>query len=542
MVHDAALSAGDTLVFDSNTPGGYTLQNHSNDITSQNKIMTGGWEYVVLQGQSQEPILQTSTFRNGGSNLDNLITQYNPCSVTMLYMTWGRKNGDATNCANFPEMCTYEGMDSTLRNEYLGLADYIKAEVSPVSVVWNYLRQNFPNIELYQPDESHPSLAGTYAAACCFYTALFKKDPTLISFDGGLSSADAIAIRTAAKTEVFDHLNLWDYKLPPESAFNYFMSGGFNEIIFNSVNHGTAETYFWDFGDGDSATTPNPAHTFAANGTYTVSLTTTNCDLNGLHTSSTDTVIQFCSHTPTVYITHPLLCTYDTLWTQPGDSYQWLYYGTPIPETNQYLADYDRYGIGGFSVLTTINSCTEQSTDYYEFPAWSGYYFDIIGDPCEGDTVAFAVLHIDGFLSGTEIIDWFKNDTLLTSMANEDSLIITEEGKYECKVVNPAVDCAYDTTSYAIEYDCGSVGIGDIISQSEIFWSVFPNPASEKIIIDFRNHSLKDLAQIFNATETLIKEVRVTGTTQINIGDLSAGLYYVRLKNNSVPPLRFVKL
>src|SRR5436189_5198274 len=79
LVHDVALSAGDTLVFDSNTPGGYQLINHSTDATSQAKIMTGGWDYVVIQGQSQEPIVAYSQFLSGGCALYNLINQYNPC-------------------------------------------------------------------------------------------------------------------------------------------------------------------------------------------------------------------------------------------------------------------------------------------------------------------------------------------------------------------------------------------------------------------------------------------------------------------------------
>src|SRR5688572_24080242 len=54
LIHDVALSAGDTLVFDSHSPGGYQLESHSLDVISQNKIMTGGWDYVVIQGQSQE--------------------------------------------------------------------------------------------------------------------------------------------------------------------------------------------------------------------------------------------------------------------------------------------------------------------------------------------------------------------------------------------------------------------------------------------------------------------------------------------------------
>ena len=86
LIHDVALSAGDTLVFDSNTPGGYTLVNHSLDANSKNKIMNGGWDYVVIQGQSQEPIINLNQFNGGASALYELIKQYNSCAVTMPYM------------------------------------------------------------------------------------------------------------------------------------------------------------------------------------------------------------------------------------------------------------------------------------------------------------------------------------------------------------------------------------------------------------------------------------------------------------------------
>jgi hypothetical protein len=36
-----ANSTGDTLIFDSNTPGGQTLSGHSNDATSLSKIASG---------------------------------------------------------------------------------------------------------------------------------------------------------------------------------------------------------------------------------------------------------------------------------------------------------------------------------------------------------------------------------------------------------------------------------------------------------------------------------------------------------------------
>jgi hypothetical protein len=40
------------------------------------------------------------------------------------------------------------------------MAETNDAIVAPVGAVWNYIRQNHPEIELYNPDESHPSLIG----------------------------------------------------------------------------------------------------------------------------------------------------------------------------------------------------------------------------------------------------------------------------------------------------------------------------------------------------------------------------------------------
>lgn len=540
MVHDAALSAGDNLVFDIYAPGGYRLIDHATDGMSQSKIAAGGWHYVMLQGQSQEPITHNGEFIGGGGQLNNLVAQSNPCAVTMLYMTWGRKNGDASNCADYPVMCTYQGMDTTLRNNYLHLAAAIDGEVSPVSVVWSYLRQNHPNIELYQPDESHPSPAGSYAAACCFYTTIFKKDPTLISFNPGLNATDAAVIRNAVKIKVFNNLSAWDFVRLPTSGFTWQAGTGTNELIFAPLSQGVQQTYFWDFGDGTTSSIPQPIHSFSTNGPYTVTLTTTNCDLQGLHTSITDTVIQFCDHTPTVYTTHPWLCEHDTLWTQTADAYQWFHNGLPIPETGRYI-DYSQYNLGYFSVISTVNGCSELSAPYTDTPEWSGYYFDMTpgGDPCEGDTVAFAVLYTGGPLSGSEIIKWYKNGALLPLMANEDTLFITGEGTYACKVANPTFNCPLDTTSYSINFDCSTSGVKDNIQ--EVFWRIFPNPASETVTVQFTDHTPKGLIEIYDANGRLAKAVQVSETTTIHIAGLADGLYIIRHKNNPRRPLKFIK-
>jgi len=71
-------------------------------------------------------------------------------------------------------------MDSALTATCTRMAQTHEAVVSPVGSVWRYLREN-TSIDLYSPDGSHPSLAGSYAAACTFYTMIFRKNPTFIT-------------------------------------------------------------------------------------------------------------------------------------------------------------------------------------------------------------------------------------------------------------------------------------------------------------------------------------------------------------------------
>jgi hypothetical protein len=288
MIYQAAASVQDVLIFDSHTPGGARLMHHSADATVMSKMASNNWDHVVIQAQSQEPSwglgqMQTELYPHAKILCDT-IRHFNSCSEPMFYMTWGRKNGDASNCQFAPWVCTYEGMDSALRASYTYMATTNDAEISPVGPVWRYIRKNYSNIELYSSDESHPSLAGSYAAAVAFYTVIFDKDPTNITWNSTLAAPVADSIKMAAKRMVFDSLSYWDHTINNVTA-NFSYTKIAESVHFTSLNT-NVDSVRWFFGDGGTSTQLNVTHTYTSTGTFQVTLHTYLCNKKANETQS----------------------------------------------------------------------------------------------------------------------------------------------------------------------------------------------------------------------------------------------------------------
>lgn len=363
IISELAASVGDVLVYDSHLIGGYTLEDHFASTVSLNKIRSQNWDYIILQEQSQRPaFIIPSGFMNGFNNLTTFIKANKPCAQVMSFMTWGYKNGDTQNCSANPAVCTYDGMQSQLTNRYVSMSDLFESEITPVGVVWKHIRENYPSIELYQADGSHPSVAGSYLAACCFYATIFRKNPGQISNNYGLDANTASIIRNVAKTLVFDQMEQWYIgRYVPVSDFDYVIGTGHNEIKINRNETTYRNSFIWDFGDGTTATDRTPTHSYSADGTYTIRLTSYKCFLGQNIESVFERTVNFCAHTNTIY-PNLLLCPDETgtLWTQPADSYQWYDETSPINgATNQSLqVEPGR----AYRVLTTVNGCSEMSS------------------------------------------------------------------------------------------------------------------------------------------------------------------------------------
>ena len=214
LISDLALANGDSLVFDSNCPGGFTFNNHFTNSTSISKINSQKWNYVVLQAQSQEPSfppsqvdVQTLPY---AVKLDSVIKQNDSCTITTFYETWGRKNGDASNCASYPPLCTYTGMQNRLKQSYKLFADTCQGLMAPAGEAWRSSISYSPSLELYQADESHPSLEGSYLTACVFYEMLFQKSVLNNTYTAGVATPTASFLRQVAHQVVNDSLTIWN--------------------------------------------------------------------------------------------------------------------------------------------------------------------------------------------------------------------------------------------------------------------------------------------------------------------------------------------
>jgi len=214
-VADLASSFGDTINYDSNTPGGATFSSHSTNATTLAKINQQEWDYVVLQAQSQEPSFPPSQVANDvypyAQILVDSIVQNSLCTEPLFFMTWGRKYGDQQNCGVYPPICTYQGMQNRLRQSYLEMATTHNASAAPVGISWQNAMTLDSTIDLYISDNSHPSMYGSYLAACTFYSSIFKKSCVGSSFwPAGIDSATAVFLQSVASSTVLDSLATWN--------------------------------------------------------------------------------------------------------------------------------------------------------------------------------------------------------------------------------------------------------------------------------------------------------------------------------------------
>jgi hypothetical protein len=273
-----ANSKGKSVYTDTLAVSGSTLMQHTLRNNTYKKIQAKNWDYVFIQGFSRE--LSYDSLRIAketipyAQQLIDSIKQYNPCANIYFYMTWGYAEGFADSIPGD----NYTLMQERIQRGYMQLSRATGCyPIAPVGMVWQEIRKRYPEVILYSEDKQHPSLYGSYIAACTFYSCIYKETPLNGLSPKKIEPIHALNIQQTAADYVFQNFDLYNldtiqvpkHQKPPKIDFT-ITENWLNITLVNKTIGGVK--YYWDFGDGNRSTKKNPKHYYTKNGKYTVTL------------------------------------------------------------------------------------------------------------------------------------------------------------------------------------------------------------------------------------------------------------------------------
>jgi hypothetical protein len=166
--------------------GGASLRTHWNAGAALEAIRGGQYDHVVLQEQSTLPIKNAGRMHENVRLFDEAIKAAG--ARTTLYMTWARRNAPQSQQA--------------IADAYADIGRELAATVVPVGLAWRRFLGKHAEPVLHDKDQSHPTLAGSYLAACVFLAVLFGESPVGADAEvAGLSEKDLALLQKAAWQE-----------------------------------------------------------------------------------------------------------------------------------------------------------------------------------------------------------------------------------------------------------------------------------------------------------------------------------------------------
>ena len=161
LIASLAASSGKPLRYQLVQAGGASLRAHWNAGHATRLIEGGGFDAVVLQEQSTLPVKNPVRMHENVRLFHEVIQAAG--ATTVLYMTWARRAEPQAQNA--------------ITKAYTQIGRELGATIVPVGTAWARFLAAHDQPVLHDRDGSHPTIAGSYLAACTFFGALFKESP-----------------------------------------------------------------------------------------------------------------------------------------------------------------------------------------------------------------------------------------------------------------------------------------------------------------------------------------------------------------------------
>jgi len=191
------------------TEGGATLADHLTLPETFEELSSRRWNVVVLQEQSEIPSIERYRQLEMYPAARRLVQMTREVGAEpLLFLTWAHRGG-------WPQdgLVGYTSMQSAIDEGYLVLSRELRAAVAPVGFAWaRTVGQEPPRSGLWQSDGSHPTVKGTYLAACVFYATVFRQSPRDLHYYAGLPSTEAAYLQSVASNTVLGGAKSWGLK------------------------------------------------------------------------------------------------------------------------------------------------------------------------------------------------------------------------------------------------------------------------------------------------------------------------------------------
>ncbi|MDG1310562.1 MAG: hypothetical protein P8P26_00690 [Porticoccaceae bacterium] len=193
-------------VYKSATIGGSKLSHHNLHylMGTENIGVKRNFELVILQGGSSEPLSEDSrqAFYHQVEEKAGIIRAKG--SEIALYMTHAYVE---------PHKASDSNMINLIKRTYLKAGDDNNILVIPVGLAFARAYERYPDLRLHKVfDGSHPSLLGTYLAACVVFASIFNSSSVGLTYDyfDTISDDNKIVLQDIADKTVADFYSRQD--------------------------------------------------------------------------------------------------------------------------------------------------------------------------------------------------------------------------------------------------------------------------------------------------------------------------------------------
>ncbi|MBN2072166.1 MAG: hypothetical protein JW814_11985 [Candidatus Krumholzibacteriota bacterium] len=222
MVGDLIAASGKDINISTEIVPGRYLDYHAKSSATALRINEKEWDYIFLQGgcttiaypEPDNPFSSTTLLHPLLPSLVTLEAKiHGNCERTKMvyFMPWAYEDG-MTFMKEFPWIFeTYDVMQQRIIDNTLLFAGQVDFVIAPVGSAFRAIITELHNPlhYLHQDDWNHPSLFGSYLAACVIYSTLYLETAEGIEYYAGISEATALHFQEVGSTTVLAKRQLW---------------------------------------------------------------------------------------------------------------------------------------------------------------------------------------------------------------------------------------------------------------------------------------------------------------------------------------------